>query len=117
MASLVDLVVAGVGVLSGGGGIYAVLTSRATRRTLIAGADKTDAEAGEVINRTAIVLLTPLHNRIKELEVEVSTLRRRVREVNDALDERELTVGRQQRQITDQQRQITELQIQVNGHR
>lgn len=72
---------------TGLGGILAsVVNAVINRRRLGADADKVDAEAADVVTKTALTLVEPLRKRIGELEQEVETLRTKVRETTHELD-------------------------------
>lgn len=77
-----------IALLGGGGGIWSVFNLRATRRKMIADADKTTVDTATALGSFAIeVFLDPLKTRVRELEAEVNQLRERVREARDAEEE------------------------------
>jgi hypothetical protein len=65
-------------VVGAGGGLGAVFTAILRRRA-------TDAEAADVITDTALVLVEPLKQRIRDLENEVRQLQRAVKQALEEL--------------------------------
>lgn len=61
-------------------GLAALVTILISKRQNEATADKTEAEAADVIQGAAIQLLEPLQRRIKELTAEVNALKAEVQE-------------------------------------
>lgn len=64
-----------LGALGGLGGIGAMLTILIQRRKYNAQASKLDATAADQITDTALILVKPLRERVRELEQEVATAR------------------------------------------
>lgn len=83
--------------LSGTGGVVLKtgIENLLNRRKLGAETDKVDADAADVVTRTALALVEPLGRRIRELEDEVDELRSRVREATQELDDCR-AIGRRQ---------------------
>jgi predicted RNase H-like nuclease (RuvC/YqgF family) len=77
----------GTVLLSGTGGavIKSGVESLLNRRRLGADVEKVDADAADVVTRTALSLVEPLGRRIKELETEVDGLRAQVRQAHAEL--------------------------------
>lgn len=67
-----------IGAIGGLGGLGALVASLLGRRKL-------RAEAADVITDTALTLVEPLQRRVRELDGEVTELRRRVRTITDGL--------------------------------
>ena len=67
-----------IGAVGGLGGLGALVASFLTRK-------KVRAEAADVITDTALTLVEPLQRRVRELDVEVTELRRQVRNAADVL--------------------------------
>src|SRR5690349_19057750 len=67
---LITLIVA----LGGGGGMYQILTIRATKRNVSAGTDKMKVDAVDVLTGTALELIVPLKEEVARLSQQVKTL-------------------------------------------
>lgn len=67
-----------IGAVGGLGGLGALVASFLTRK-------KVRAEAADVITDTALTLVEPLQRRVRELDDEVTELRRKVRSTTDLL--------------------------------
>ena len=67
-----------IGAVGGLGGLSALVASFLTRK-------KVRAEAADVITDTALTLVEPLQRRVRELDVEVTELRSKVRSATDVL--------------------------------
>jgi hypothetical protein len=67
-----------IGAVGGLGGLGALVASFLQRK-------KVRAEAADVITDTALTLVEPLQRRVRELDGEVTELRRKVRTITDGL--------------------------------
>lgn len=76
-------IIVGVGI---GGIIVALIQAVVARRKLAADTDKAGAEASSVIAATALSLVTPLKNRIQELEEQLDRVSAKARTLEDQLD-------------------------------
>lgn len=94
MKEWLPIILALIGIVGGGGGIYSALTVGATRRKMIAESEGITANTMTVLGRSAVELLEPLRLRVKELEAEVESLRSRVRDLTAELSERDATILR-----------------------
>lgn len=110
MKDLMPVVLALIGLVGGGGGIWSVVNLKATRQKMLAEAGKTNVDAVTALGNLAIdVFLDPLKTRVKELEAEVGQLRQQVREARDA----EAEVDRLKRKIAAKDDEIAALQATI----
>jgi hypothetical protein len=74
----VQSVISIIGAIGGLSGLGALIAAVLTRK-------KVRAEAADVITDTALTLVEPLQRRVRELDVEVTELRAKVRNATDVL--------------------------------
>lgn len=92
MKDWTPIILALIALVGGGGGIYSALTVGATRRKMIAEAASINANTTTVLGKSAVELLTPLRERIRELEAEVEELRDTVHSLTRQVAERDATI-------------------------
>jgi len=112
---LITLIVA----LGGGGGMYQILTIRATKRNVSAGTDKMKVDAVDVLTGTALELIVPLKEEVARLSQQVKTLETKLQEERNTADIRirqlQDDIAERERHIRVQDAEIIELRTRIKS--
>ncbi len=113
---LISLIVA----LGGGGGMYQLLTVRATKRSVSAGTDKMKIDAVDVLSDTALSLVMPLKEEVARLREQVAKLEVKLQEERDTADIRirqlKDEIEERDKHIRAQGAEIIELRTRIRSH-
>jgi peptidoglycan hydrolase CwlO-like protein len=101
-----------IGQLLVGGSVGAIL---AALINLVANRRKLGADAAAVLSKAAAALVSPLQERIHELENDLDRMRDKAKRMENALDDCQRLNTRKESQITTLRYEVRELRRQVTG--